>query len=258
MTGELVIDHLSLQFGGIIALDSVNLSVSAGEMFALVGPNGAGKSSLFNCIGGLYRPTSGRIVYQGKEVTTRKPYEIAALGIGRTFQNLAVIADISVMDNILLGGHLVHRPRTWSMGTILRLPYAQRAEGVLLDRAWSLLERFGLAEVAHKSCSSQPFGTLKRVELARALMGEPSLLLVDEPAGGLTQVEVFELGDLIRDICTELRVTALLVEHHMGLVARIADRAAVLNAGRVIAVGTPDNVLKDTAVVAAYLGSADE
>ncbi|WP_418058735.1 ABC transporter ATP-binding protein [Pimelobacter simplex] len=254
MSDELTIEAVSLRFGGIQALDDVTMSVATGELRALVGPNGAGKSSLFNCVGGLYRPTSGRIVHRGRDITARRPHAIARLGVGRTFQNLAVVDDLSVLDNVALGGHLCARPRGWTLGSTLRLPRTVAAERRLLARAWQLLERFGLLDVARERAAALPFGTLKRVELARALMPEPSLLLVDEPAGGLTQVEVFELGDLLRAICRESGTTVLLVEHHMGLVARIADRVAVLDAGRVIALGRPEEVLQEATVVAAYLG----
>ncbi|MFR9804092.1 ABC transporter ATP-binding protein [Pseudonocardia sp. RS010] len=251
---ELLVSEVSLHFGGIRALDSVTVTVEPGSLCALVGPNGAGKSSLFNCVSGLYRPTSGSIRFRDHELTGRRPHSIAALGIGRTFQNLAVLEKLSVLDNVLLGGHLTDRPRGWVVADVLHLPWSTRAERRLRTRAHVLLERLGLTEVAGERASDLSFGTLKRVELARALMNDPTLLLVDEPAGGLTETEVDTLGALIRSIVGDLGLTALLVEHHMGLVSNISDRVVVLDAGRLIADGDPDAVLQDPAVVTAYLG----
>lgn len=254
---ELVIDDIYLSFGGIVALNGLSFSVDPGELCAVIGPNGAGKSSLFNVIGGVYRPSRGSVTYGETDLTGMSPHRVAAAGVGRTFQNLAVVPEMSVLDNVLLGGHLRYRSPFTVLGGILQLPFEQRAEKQLRRDAMDLLDQIGLAGSANVEVSSLPYGWRKRVEVARAVMSRPSLLLIDEPAAGLTHAEVTELGNLILQLRREFRLTILLVEHHMGMVTEFADRCVVLNAGALIAEGLPMDVVKNPVVVAAYLGGED-
>jgi branched-chain amino acid transport system ATP-binding protein len=235
----LTLDEVSIEFGGITALDRVSFDVRAGQICGLIGPNGAGKTTLFNCITRIYQPSSGRISWQDGDLLKLKPHALASAGIARTFQNLALFGDMTVFDNTMAGG------------TSVRATKRQ-----LRDRAWELIEHLELVDVASHQAAGLPFGTLKRVELARALMSQPQLLLLDEPAGGLTHSEVKELGDLIVALRDEFGFAALLVEHHMGLVLGISDHVVALDFGHKIFEGTPAEVKDNPAVVAAYLGRA--
>ena len=236
----LEIRDLALRFGGIVALDGVSFALNEGEILGLIGPNGAGKTTLFNCISRLYRPNRGDILFAGSSLLARQPHRIAEIGIARTFQNLALFGPQSVLDNVRIGGHA--RGRGDFLTDALRLPATRRREAVLTDTAWELLDMLDLRDVALRPASGLPLGTRKRVELARALAARPRLLLLDEPAGGLTHGEVAELGGLIRRIRDERRMTVLLVEHHMHLVMSVSDRVVALDFGRKIAEGTPAEV----------------
>ncbi|WP_203581602.1 ABC transporter ATP-binding protein [Microbacterium hibisci] len=254
MAALLEISDVQLSFGGLQALDGPSLTVGDGEVVGLIGPNGAGKTSLFNCVSGLYRPQQGSIRVGGAEVTRLPRHRIAALGVGRTFQNLGLLPSQTVLENVLAGAYHATRGGYWA--SALALPELARTEEAMRDRAVALLDDLGLAEAAPRVVGTLPFGTLKRVELARALIAEPRLLLVDEPANGLIHGEVLELGTTLRRLAADRGTAILLVEHHMGLVGAVCDRVVVLNFGRVIATGTPAEVARDPQVVAAYLGSA--
>jgi branched-chain amino acid transport system ATP-binding protein len=247
------ISDVSKRFGGIVALDGVSFKVEHGQICGLIGPNGSGKTTLFNCLSRLYQFDRGLIEFEGRSLLATPRHGIAALGIGRTFQNLGLFRTMSVLQNILVGGHC--RTRSGFLQNALRLPLVAREEGDLHDRVAGLVDFLELREVAHVAVRDLPFGTQKRVELARALATEPKLLLLDEPAAGLNHAEVDALRQLILDIRERLDVTILLVEHHMNLVMRVSDKVVALNFGRKIADGTPSRVQQDDEVIRAYLGS---
>lgn len=247
------VDNLSLHFGGLKAVDAVSFEIRQGEIFTIIGPNGAGKTSIFNMISRLYEPTTGHLFFEDRDITEVPPHQIASMGIARTFQNIELFDNASVLSNLLVGRHCHSRTKLWQ--EVLFLPNVRAAEKAHRAKVEEVIDFLDLQAYREKIIAGLPYGVRKVVELARALCSEPKLILLDEPSSGLNVEETDDMSFWIRDIKNELGVTVLMVEHDMSLVNRVSDRVLALNYGRVIAEGTPAEVQRHPDVVAAYLGA---
>ncbi|MFP5247782.1 MAG: ABC transporter ATP-binding protein [Thermoanaerobaculia bacterium] len=244
--------HVTIRFGGLTAVSDFNLAIRSGELLGLIGPNGAGKTTIFNMLTGVYKPTEGEIEIGGVKTTQMKPYQITSLGVARTFQNIRLFKDLTVLSNVKIGGHIHYKYSGTS--AVLHTNRFHEAEHEAEQQALKLLDIFGLRSRAHDYAKNLPYGDQRRLEIARALAARPKLLLLDEPAAGLNDSETRALMQTIHDIRDRFQIAILLIEHNMELVMGICERIVVLNFGKTIAVGTPEEVRANEAVIEAYLG----
>ena len=256
----LKIEDLSIAFGGLKAVDSLSFEIKEGEIFGLIGPNGAGKTTVFNCITQFYKPDEGKVLFKGnsgefENLVGQKTHNIISNGLVRTFQNIELINELSVIDNLLIGSHIEFKASVLSQ--VLRLPKAKQEEELLRKKAEEILKYMGLYDIKDQLVAGQPYGILKRIELARTLMCNPKLIILDEPAAGLNETETLDLIEKVRDIRDKYDCAILLVEHDMKFVTDLCDRICAISFGKLLAIGTPEEIQNNEKVQIAYLGRED-
>ncbi|MEX0604836.1 MAG: high-affinity branched-chain amino acid ABC transporter ATP-binding protein LivG [Marinobacter sp.] len=250
----LEVRNLSMRFGGLLAVDQVSLDVQEHEIVSIIGPNGAGKTTVFNCMSGFYQPTGGQILYEGKEIQGTPDYKISRMGMVRTFQHVRLFGKMSVVENLLVAQH--RHLNTNLLSGLIKTPNYREKERKSLDRAAYWLSRVGLLDHANRDAGNLAYGQQRRLEIARCMVTEPKLLMLDEPAAGLNPAETRELNELIISLKEDYRVSVVLIEHDMSLVMEISDRINVINQGRPLASGTPEEIRRNDDVIKAYLGEA--
>jgi branched-chain amino acid transport system ATP-binding protein len=251
----LQVNDLTMSFHGLVALNSVSITVNDGEIVGLIGPNGSGKTTLLNCISNLYKPRNGKILFQGKKLLGKRPFKVISMGISRTFQNLEVNPHLSVIDNVMLGMHSVIHIKDFFLSFFSPIMLQRREwEWKNRDKAFKIIDLLGIASYHNRPCGGLPFGLLKLVELARALAANPRLLLLDEPTAGMNEQETYEMGRIITELRNYSNITILLIEHDMNLVQKVCNRCYVFNFGMVIADGKPDEVMHNPKVIESYFG----
>ena len=256
MTPVLEMIHVEKNFGGVRAIDDFSVTLEPGKIHGLIGPNGAGKTTIFNNITGIYTPSAGKIMFDGKDITNTPPHTVAQMGIGRTFQNIRLFSNLSVLENVVIASNL--RAKYNLPQALVHTPKFRKVEKELAEHAMGLLKIVGLEDKANERANSLPYGHQRKLEIARAMALEPKLLLLDEPAAGMNADESVELVEFIKEIKESFNLTVLMIEHHMDVVSNLCDSVTVLNFGKTLAEGTPDEVKKNPAVIEAYLGGADE